>query len=256
MGVDSFLGVATSSILKNRIVIFGIAILFIGIAIFWGIKRKKVLFPILLVLAGIGMSAYLFFYYYPQNENFKFRKFADENHNSVGEPTYRWALEDIFKSWRVDEEYFGSAEDLQKHYEKVKSIYGTSFNIPNTVLGRTWYILQDNPGELSKVEDILKANFQNAFEEFNIYRAGKILEKQPQESEKFIQEALEINPESSESYHLLAKLKLAENNRVVADSLIDKAIVLANDQKERQWKINELIETKNNILGKEIMSVQ
>lgn len=250
MGVGSFLSVATSSILKNNIVIYGIAALFIIIAIFWGVKRKRWLFPIIFALAGIGIAAWLMFYYYPQNENFKFKKFANEDHNSVGEPTYRWALEAMFKTWQVENDYFTSAKDLKDHYEKVQSTYGTTFNTPFVALGHTYYTLQDNPEELTKVEEVLKANDQDAFEKFAVYRAGKIMEKQPKESESLITEVLKINPKSSEGYHLLAKINLAANNTVIADSLINKAMKLADYQKERQWKINELIETKNVIEGK------
>lgn len=248
MGVGSFLSVATSSVLKSNIVVYGIAVILIIIAIIWGYKRKKIFFPIILALVGIGISAYLLFCYYPQDENFTFKRFAAENHNSVGEPTYRWALEDIFKTWRVKDDYFTSAEALKDHYEKVKSTYGAAFNIPYTVLGKTYYTLQDNPEAISKVGETLKENYQNAFEIFTIYRAGKIMEKQPKESEELINQVLNINPKSSESYHLLAKIKLANSNTEMADSLITKAMKLANYQNERQWKINELIETKNNIL--------
>ncbi len=251
MGVGSFLSVATSSILKNDLVIYGIVIGCIIIAIIWGFKRKKVVFPLILILVGIGVSAYLMFYYFPQNDNFKFKGFTTENHNSVGEPTYRWALEDIFETWRVEDNYFNSAKELENHYENVKSTYGATFNIPATVLGHTYYILQDNPEELSKIGATLKANYPNAFENFAIYSAGKMAEEKPKESKKLIGEVLEINSKSSESYHQLAKINLAENNITVADSLINKALKLAQNQKERQWKINELLETKNKIKNME-----
>lgn len=251
MGVDSFLGAATSSFLKKSTTVYGIAILFIVFAIGWGFMRKKVLFPILLGLIGIGISGYLIFCYYPQSEDFKFRKFTNENHNSVGEPTYRWALEDIFKKWRVNKDYFDSAEGLKSHYEMVKSTYGSTFNIPYTTLGNTFYMVRNNPEELSKIESTLKTNYKSGFETFNIYRAGRILEEQPTASEELINEVLVINPKSSESYHLLAKIRLIDNNTKMADSLISKAIQLANSQKQRQWKINELTETKKEITEKE-----
>ena len=110
---------------------------------------------------------------------------------------------------------------------------------------------QDSHEELSKIKETLKANYPAAFENFTIYSAGKLLEEQPKESEKLIREVLDINPNSTESHHLLSKIKLAENNTTMADSLINMAIELAGAQKERQWKINEMIETRDKINSRE-----
>lgn len=249
MGVDGFLLVATGSVLKNKVVIYGIAILFVAFALFWGIRRKRIFFPVVLALAGMGVSAYLLFYYYPQNENFTFKKFPAENHNSVGEPTYRWALQEIFKPWSVEREYFETADAMKGHYDKVKSDYGSAFNIPFSVLGHTYYVLQDNPEELAKVADMLKVNYPNAFETFAVYGAGRLLDEKPNESEKWLREVLAIHPYSFESHHLLAKLKFAENDTAQARSSIHQALVLARDQNARQWQINELMETNREIGG-------
>lgn len=247
MGVDSFLGAATSSILKNNIVTFGIGALFVLFAIIWGIKSKKIVLPILLALVGIGISAYLYFLYYPENDHFKFKQFAKENHNSVGEPTYRWALEDIFETWRVKEQYFSSSEELTAHYQKVKEKYGSSFNIPYTVLGNTDYILQDNETERQALQTELKTNYPLAFETFTIYHAEKLLEKEPKKAGKLAKEVLGTNPNSFDAQHVLAKVKLAENKKSQARALINKALETAKEQNTRQWKINELIGTREKI---------
>ena len=247
MGVDSFLGAATGSVLKNRTIIYGIAILLVVIALVWGIRRRQVFFPVVLALVGMGISAYLMFYYYPQNENFTFAEFPDENHNSVGEPTYRWALQEIFKPWTVEQGYFETADAMRNHYDRVKAGYGSAFNIPFSVLGHTYYVLQDNPEELLVVADMLKANYPNAFETFAIYGAGRLLDDKPVESHKWAEQVLDIHPNSFEVHHVLAKLKLAENDRAEAASSIERALMLAREQNARQWQVNELIETKEDI---------
>lgn len=249
MGVGSFLGVATSSIFKNNTVIYAIGILFILVAIISGVKRKKVLFPVIIGLVGIALSACLMFCYYPQNDNFKFKKFSKENHNSVGVPSYRWALEEIFSPWRVEAGYFSSVQALIDHTEKVQSTYGTPLNLPRGVWGYTYFVLKDNPTELSKMEAELRTNHPNAFEEFNLYRASKILEDEPKESEELIKGVLKLNPRSAESYHLLSKIKLIDNQTVKADSLIKLSISLTKEQKQRQWKMNELTGTENKIVA-------
>lgn len=251
MGVDSFLGVATSSILKNNIFIGGLALFSIVFTLILGVKRKKIILPVLVAIIGCGISAYLYFYYYPENDNFKFKQFSGENHNSVGEPTYRWALEDIFKIWREENQYFSSTEEFKNHYEKVKNTYGTTFNIPYTILGNTHYMLQDKPKELQKLLMLLKTKHPNAFSTFAIYRANKLLEGQPQVSQNLAMEVLANNPKSFESMNILAKIKLAKNKVSKADSLINKAIGNAKLQKTRQWKLNELIDTKEKIVNKQ-----
>lgn len=247
MGVDNFLGVATSSILKNSIVIFGIAILGVLFAVFWGFKRRKIFLPLLIAFCSCGISAYLYFYYYPENNNFKFKQFPNENHNSVGEPTYRWALEDVFKTWQVEAKYFPSTETFKKHYEKVKSVYGTTFNIPYTVLGNTHYMLQDNPAEMTKFLTELKANYPQAYITFSIYRANKLLEENLNESKKIAEEILKKNPNSFDALQILSKVNLLNKEFVQAKYLIEKAIEKAHLQHARQWQLNELLETKKNI---------
>lgn len=247
MGVDSFLASATSSILKKPIFIFGLAILCILIALFWGIKRKKIRGPLLVVILGCGAAAYLYFYYYPENDAFKFQRFAGENHNSVGEPTYRWALEDIFETWRKEAQYFASTEEFKKHYNQVNELYGTTFNIPYTVLGNTHYMLKNEPDELAAFEKELKINYPRAYATYAIYKANQLLEKHPQKSRNLALEILTVHPNSFKSVAVLAKIDLSENKMKSADSLINKAIEKAGLQNVRQWQMNELIGIKKNI---------
>lgn len=177
-----------------------------------------------------------------------FKQFPDEIHNSVGLPTYKWALGDIFKNWYVKEEYFGSAEALKNHYAEVKKQYGSIFNIPYTVVGNTHYILQKKDKERAKVQVALKELNPNAFVLFNTYRAGKLIaDKKYEEAEQLLNDALAVNPNNFDSYNVLAKIKMANGNTTEAKNTIDKAIALANDQRARQWQINELLETKAEI---------
>lgn len=178
-------------------------------------------------------------------KNVHFKEFPNEIHNSVGLPTYKWALTDIFSNWYVKEEYFPTAEDLERHYSKVKKQYGSIFNIPYTVLGNTYYMLKKKDKELEKIEAVLKELHPDALVSFNTYRADKLLaDKKFKQAEALLNEALAINPKAFDSYNVLAKIKLEEGNTADAKINIDKAINLAKSQNARQWKINELLETK------------
>ncbi len=198
-----------------------------------------------------GMGVTEFLKKVPENireQNIKFQHFPNEIHNSVGLATYKWALDDIFKDWYVKEEYFSSADALKTHYLKVQKKYGSIFNIPFTVVGNTHYMLQKNDNEMAKVQTVLQELNPNALVLFNTYRAGKILtDKKYDEAENLVAQALKINPESFEAYHILAKIQLAKKSPEQAKNSIEKALQLAEGQQARQWQINELIETKAHI---------
>lgn len=198
-----------------------------------------------------GMGVDKFLKVIPNNvkkESFQYKQFPKENHNSVGAPTYNWALKDIYDDWRVGKEYFSSAEKLKNHYQTVNQTYGSVFNIPLTVLANTNYILRDKPEEITKVQTELKTLNPDAFVVFNTYRAGKLIGGDKlEEAEKLLKSAIMVNPNSFEIYHNLAKVHLAKNDHSQALSFINKSIKIAADQDARQWQVNELKETRAQI---------
>lgn len=244
MGVQPFLTEVTKSIFKKPVLTYGIGILFILFALYWGLRSKKIINPLVLGLIGICISLYLIHSHFPTNKNYQFKKFSNENHNSVGLATYRWALNDIFKYWYVKEEFFPNAAAMAAHYEKARLKYTADFNIPSTVLGNTWYALQEDTAELQNVKSLLEKLNVNAFVSFNGYAANKLLSNNNfAAADKLLRESLAANPNNFETFYGLAKLN-AKINKALADSFINKAIALANEQQLRQWQMNELLETK------------
>ncbi|PHR10833.1 MAG: hypothetical protein COA40_13365 [Aequorivita sp.] len=217
----------------------------------WG-KTKSTTASVYISLANEqGMGVNEFLKKVPKSiveKNIQFKEFPNEIHNSVGLPTYKWALGDIFKNWYVKEEYFSSADALKNHYSEVQKQYGSIFNIPYTIVGNTHYMLQKNEKERVKVQAALKELNPNALVLFNTYRAGKLVaNKELEEAEKLVNDALAVNPGNFDSYNVLAKIKLAKGNTAEANEAIEKAINLTNKQQARQWQINELLETKAEI---------
>ncbi len=221
----------------------------------WG-KTKSTTANLYMSLANEeGMGVEKFLKKVPESikkENIRFKKFPDEIHNSVGLPTYKWALTDIFKNWYVEEAYFDSAEALKNHYAEVQKKYGSIFNISYTVVGNTHYMLQKNDEERSKVQAALKELNPNAFVLFNTYSAGKLVaNKEYEEAKQLLKNALAVNPNNFDSYNVLAKIELAKEDTVAASKAINQAITLANEQQARQWQMNELLETKEEINKKQ-----
>lgn len=243
MEVDSFLAIATNSYLKNQYLPYIIIFLSIIVAILWGRKTQKLLSAMLLIIIGISAGVFLIFLYYPSNQTFKFKQFDTANHNSVGEPTYHWALFDIFKTWRVENRLFTSSDELSAHYDKVQQKYGSTFNIPYDVIAYTYFTLKDNEDELQKIQSDLPNIDPNAAVLFNTYYASK-LEEETTKAKELLQQAISINPNAFTAYHELSKIALQEQNTTLADSLIHKAMQIGIDNNIRQWQMNELIDTQ------------
>ncbi len=217
----------------------------------WG-KTKSTTASLYISLANEkGMGVTEFVKKIPESimeKNVKYQEFPDEIHNSVGLPTYKWALTDIFKNWYVEKLYFSSAEELKNHYGEVQKQYGNIFNITPSVVGYTNYILKKDNKEQKKVSDAFKVISPDAYVLFNNAQAGDLLEeKKYKEAEQLLQESLAVNPNNFDSYNVLAKVKLANSNAAGANEAIDEAINMANQQEARQWQINELLETKAEI---------
>ncbi len=179
---------------------------------------------------------------------FKFKHFQNENHNSVGAPTYVWALNDIFSTWKGDKEYFKKTKELTEYHKSVVDKYGTIFNMQTSLLGYTIYILQDEDDELKKFQLEIKKLFPEAGAKFDNLLAGRKLKQDKQtEAEKILNQSLQEYPSFFNHYNALAKINLENKKYEVAKKLINKGIVLATEQKARRWQINELIETQEKI---------
>jgi predicted alpha/beta superfamily hydrolase len=190
---------------------------------------------------GMGVKEFLKF----TNSSFKFKQFENENHNSVGEPTYKWALGSIFKNWRVEKLYFDSADELQTAYDKAKNTYGTTFNMPNGILYNTvMYILNKKEAELLKLKALVEKLYPQSSAYYNMLLGSNYIKNDDYvKAEAVLMEA----PNSFEVCQKLAELKLAQKNSETANKWIEKAITIGKQQNARQWQLNELLETKATI---------
>lgn len=250
MGVDSFLAAATGSVLKSPVFIIALLTVCILMAIVWGVKRKKLVLPIVLVVLACGVGAWLHLRYMPQDGNFMFERFPAENHNSVGEPTYRWALEDIFAGWRSEPPYFTSSEAFAEHYDQVKATYGSHFNVPSAVLRYSNYFMpKENPGALKAFEAMLKADYANAYARLKLIQARQLLEDQPDKAETLLNAIVQRDPGAFVALNLLARIKLQQGKPAQASARLSQAVSKAHQQHARQWQLDELRETQRLLRG-------
>jgi len=263
MEVSSFLKVVAKSIFSYDIVIYLIVLLFLigAIVVFRRFKKniiyKKLLIPILLIILGIGFSYYLKYQYYPTNSSFHFKKFTDENHNSVGEPTYKWALNTIFNGLKVDKQYFENVVELKKYYQENKRKHKIDLDVPNGLLANTvFYILNDNEEELLKMQTVIATLYPNKLGYYNSLLIKLFVKKKKYDKvEKLIKEEFQKTPLSVDMYKESANYYLVKKNLENASLFIEQALELSKFQHFRQWEINELIELKEQI-SKDIEMLQ
>ena len=195
---------------------------------------------------GMGIDA--FFKVIPKpirKASFKYQHFPEENHNSVGLPTYVWALKDIFKIWSGSQDYFTSAKAMETHFEKVRTEYGDLFNAPLGVLAYTGFKLRKNESEYTLFLNRLKVLHPNAYVAFINYKASQLIsEKKLVDASTILENIKPVNPNSINMYHNLAKIALEASNFTKALDLINKAIALSVEQETRQWQVNELLDTR------------
>lgn len=65
----------------------------------------------------------------PRSLNLKFKHFPEEGHGSVGLPSNRWALQDMFADFKIEGGYFNDAEAVEVYYKILQKKYKTSLHI-------------------------------------------------------------------------------------------------------------------------------
>ena len=175
---------------------------------------------------------------------FQFKQFENENHNSVGVPTYEWALQDIFKMWKVNKTYFDSSKELKEYKDKVSSYYNLSLPVADGVLYNTViYILKDKDEELAKVKAIIDESYPTSKPYLiSLLASNYIKSKNYEQARKIIINGLNENPDSFELYEKLAEVDFRQEDMKQFKEDFQKAISLAKAQKVRKWRIDEIID--------------
>mgnify|MGYP001458658611 CR=1 FL=1 len=126
--------------------------------------------------------------------------------------------------------------------------YGSAFNIQNSLLMYTIYVLREDAAELEKMQAEIKQLYPEAVAKFDNFWVQRLISMDKNaEAEALLQKSIKEHPDFFDSYNTLSKLKLKNKEFKIAEGLINKGIELAITQKARQWQLNELLETKEKI---------
>ena len=193
---------------------------------------------------------------FPENNHWKYYKFDNENHNSVGLPTIKQSLEHIFSDWSISENEFKSFKTVDKllsHYKALSTKFSTNVSIPSYFLGNViyYYFRHKNTTELLALEKGIKSDFPTSIDEFYNQLALNYFEnKDYKEAIANYEKSIENNPLSFNAYDGIAKVYVAQKNYKDAFIASEKSLEIAKKCHARQWMMNQLFATLDRISAK------
>jgi predicted alpha/beta superfamily hydrolase len=101
----------------------------------------------------------------PQNLDFEFREFREENHGSVVLPVYYAGLRKIFAGWPPPP---GSVAELENHYGRLSGRFGYKIVIPEAMLNQIGYQFL-RAGNYAQAIEVFRKNVKNHPNAANCY---------------------------------------------------------------------------------------
>ena len=183
---------------------------------------------------------------FPDDPNFKYSLFENENHNYVGLPSIRIALKTIFKDYEVNREKFMSFDTpsaMADHYLAQKAAFGFEQRIPWSLLGNAvyFYFSRDKMEELALFEKAITEKLPVSAATLYSSIGGLYLEKENYTmARKYFAKCMDNNPLAYECHFGMGKVSNAIGENMMAQHAVLKALKLAEDSRTPQWAINEL----------------
>ncbi len=199
---------------------------------------------------GMGVHGFVEMMQYnaPRDLKMKFKHFPDETHGSVGLPTYRWALQDLFATYKPKGGSFKDAKAVEVYYNLMKKKYKTPFHISAGFMRNTTYAHSKDKKLRLEIEQAFEKYFPNQADEFrNIQIEGLIGAGKLKAAEKILNRSLKNDDKNFETLTNQSRLLQKQKKKDKALNAINKAIEIAKDKNIRQWLMNELVEQKEGL---------
>ena len=200
---------------------------------------------------GMGVHGFLEMiqYHGPRSMKIKFKYLPDESHGSVGLPTYKWALMDMFSGFRIEEKYLKDAAHVKQYHDELISSYKTTFHISTGFLRNTLYQYGKEVDKLLEIETAMAEFFPAQVDEYRSLVISHLIDsKKMTVAIEMLKRSTNSNSEYFETHANYAKYYQAKKDKVKATQSIKKAIKYAKQQQVRQWQMNELIEQEEMII--------
>ncbi|SHJ58466.1 hypothetical protein SAMN04487911_1266 [Arenibacter nanhaiticus] len=204
---------------------------------------------------GMGIDKYeeVLETHFTGSRNWKYFNLEEENHNSVGLPTIKKSFEDLFKNWSISESQFksfNSANDVINHYKELSKTYSSIVSIHPYFLGNIiyYYFNRNKKEDLLILENGIKEHFPSSLEEYYHQLAFNYFEnKEYQKAIENYKKSITYNSSSFNAYDGLSKVYLALGDYDNALLSSEKSIELAKSSNARQWMLNQLNASLENI---------
>ena len=189
----------------------------------------------------------------PPKFSYSFKRYEDENHNSVGLLSIRDGLKNFFQGWEINKDKFRSFEsfqDVSEHYQKYQHKIGGEVLIPEVLIGNMMsaYTREKKVDEIKLMETEISEFFPSSKTSFyNVKALYQLAAGEIDEAEKTYQNNLKEDPNSYKLNQGLSKVLMAKGQLEDAKKYKQKAIELATSQKVSQWLLNILQEELNQL---------
>jgi pimeloyl-ACP methyl ester carboxylesterase len=199
---------------------------------------------------GMGVHGFVEMMQYnaPRTLKMKFKHFPEETHGSVGLPSYRWALQDLFADYKPKGVSFTDAKAVEDYYNLMKTKYKTPFHISAGFMRNTAYAHSKDKKARLEIEQAFEKYFPNQTDEFrNIQIEGLIGAGKLIQAKEILNRALKSDQNNFETLTNQSRLLQKQKKQDKALKAIKKAIEIAQSKNIRQWLMNELVEQKEGL---------
>jgi len=191
----------------------------------------------------------------PQAIKWDFKHFSDENHDSVTLPALRHALKELFSGWYIsykDLASYSSFDEVRQHYQA----YLQRFNIKQAIPPYTFKALMHQYPKDEKSERAAALYLQTTqylplslIDLANHLSALAIREKEYDKAAELLQASFKENANDYSVQQAMAKWHQAQKQWPEAEQAAKRALELAEQQQQRDWKIailkDELLKIQN-----------
>lgn len=174
---------------------------------------------------------------------YKFQRYPNENHNSVGLISISEGLKYIFSGYDVGEDELEGMKSFAMYEERMKPYInkiGKGFRFPEsqlTSLVRKFY----NTPEMEVMQNEIQRKYVASLGDFyNALTKTQVRNKKPDEAVSTAEKNCSLNPKSPEYLATLAEALTANKQLDEAKEANRKALEIAREIKSRQWYINQL----------------
>lgn len=190
----------------------------------------------------------------PNRKTWHLEQYLNDNHGSLHMKAISDMLTSTFKGWDLNRELFysfKSSDEVINHYKAISDKYNAEFLLPWYSLGNVvyYYFRKDEKENLDALEAGIKNFFPNSLEGYYLELAKNHLEANQLDKAKILYETcLESNTKLYQALEGLSKIYCEQKQRKKALNTMNSALNLAKELKLRQWQLNQIQASYNEVL--------